>query len=62
MGALRNGDCQWASRNSYSNSMRVGCNRMEQIRELVSGDGLEGTSGKRHCHRASSRKLNDTTD
>ncbi len=35
---------------------------MEQLREGVSGDGLEGTSGKRDSHRASSRNLNVSTD
>ncbi len=37
-----NRDCQWASKNGYSNSIRVGYDRAEQIREGVSGDGLEG--------------------
>ncbi len=35
-----NRDCQRAS--SYSNSIRVRYDRMEQIRDEVSGDGLEG--------------------
>ncbi len=37
-----NRDCQWASKRSYSNSIRVGYVRMEQIWEGVLGDGLEG--------------------
>ncbi len=37
-----NRDCQWASKNNYSYSIRVGYDRVEQIREGVSGDGLEG--------------------
>ncbi len=42
MGTSENRDCQWASKNSYSNSTRVGYDRMEQIREGISEDGLEG--------------------
>ncbi len=42
MGTSENRDCQWTSKNSYSNSIRVGYDRMEQIREGVSGDRLEG--------------------
>ncbi len=42
MGTSGNRDYQWASKNSYSNSIRVGYDRIEQIREGVSGDGLEG--------------------
>ncbi len=42
LGASGNRDCQWASKNSYSNSIRVGYYRMDQIREGVSGDGLGG--------------------
>ncbi len=62
MGTSGNMDCQWASKNSYSNSIRVGYDRIEQIREGVSGDRLGGTSGKRDCHRASSHNLNVSTD
>ncbi len=41
MGASENRDCQWASKNSYSNSIWVGYDRTEQIWEGVSGDGLD---------------------
>ncbi len=41
MGTSGNRDCQWASKNSYSNSIRVGYNRVEQIREEVSGNFWE---------------------
>ncbi len=44
MGTSGNRGCQWASKNSYSNSIRVGYDRVEQIQEGVSGnfwdDGL----------------------
>ncbi len=42
MGTSGNMDCQWASKNSYSNSIRVGYDMIEQLLEGVSGDGLEG--------------------
>ncbi len=42
MGTSGNMDCQWASKNSYSNSIRMGYDRVEQIREGVLGNGLEG--------------------
>ncbi len=61
MGTSENRDCQWASKNSYSNCIRVGYDKVEQIREGVSGDGLGGTSRKRDCHCASSRNLNVST-
>ncbi len=41
MGASWNRDCQWTSKNSNSNSIRVGYDRVEQIQEGVSGDGSE---------------------
>ncbi len=42
LGASGNRDCQRASKNSYSNNIRAGYYRMDQIREGVSGDGLGG--------------------
>ncbi len=42
MGSSGNRGYQWAPKNSYSNSVRVGYDRMERIWEGVSGDGLEG--------------------
>ncbi len=42
MGTSGNRDCQWASKDSYSNSIRVACDRTEQIRGGVSRDELEG--------------------
>ncbi len=42
MGILGNRDFQWVSKNSNSNCIKVGYYRMEQIREGVSGDGLNG--------------------
>ncbi len=41
MGISGNRECQGASKNSYSNSIRVGYDRMDKVREGVSGDGLE---------------------
>ncbi len=49
-------------KNNYSYSIRVGYDRVEQIREGVSGGGLEGASGKRDCHCAPSRNLNVSMD
>ncbi len=37
MGTSGNRDCQCASENSYSNSIRMGYDRMEQIRGRVRG-------------------------
>ncbi len=37
--ASGNRDCQWATKNSYSNIIRVGYDRIEQIREGLSGTG-----------------------
>ncbi len=42
MGTSGNRDCQWLPKRSYRNSIRVGYDRMEQIRAGVLGDGLEG--------------------
>ncbi len=42
MGASGNRDCQWASKNSYRNCIRVGYDRVEQFREGELVDGLEG--------------------
>ncbi len=42
MGTSGNRGCPWVSKNIYSNSIRVGYDRMEQVQEGVSGDGLEG--------------------
>ncbi len=39
MGTSENRGCQWASRNSYSNSIRVGYDRMNQVREEYRGAG-----------------------
>ncbi len=45
------------AKNNYSNNIRVGCDKVEQIWEGVSGDGLDG-----NFHRASSRNWNVSTD
>ncbi len=42
MGTSGNRDCQLASKHSYRRNRRVGYDRVEQIGEGVSGDGLEG--------------------
>ncbi len=42
MGTSENTDCQWASKNSYNNSIRVGYERVGYLREGISGDELEG--------------------
>ncbi len=36
-----NRDCQWTPKNSHSNSIRVGYDMMEQIREGASGGRIE---------------------
>ncbi len=41
MGTWGNRDCRWASKNSSSYSIKMGYDRVKQIREGVSGDGLE---------------------
>ncbi len=41
MGTSGNRDCRWASQKSCINIIRVGYDRMEQIRDGVSGYGLE---------------------
>ncbi len=42
MGTSGNRNCQWASHNSYSNSINAVYDRVEQSRKGVSGCGLEG--------------------
>ncbi len=42
MGTSGKRDCQWVSKNSSSNSITLGYDRMEQIRRGGIGDGIEG--------------------
>ncbi len=48
--------------NNYTNGIRVGYDRVEQIREGVLGDGLEGNFWEEDCQRVSSRNVNVSTD
>ncbi len=40
MGTSGNRGCQWASKNSYSNRIRVGYDRVDRIRGRIRGELL----------------------